>query len=63
MIMKKRNIKSLALNKNSISHLQHTIGGRLGGNADGSMLPCDSNSCDTDCNTQGTSTLGCTETV
>lgn len=59
--MKKRNIKSLALNKKSISQLQNTIGGRLGGNTDGSMLPCDSNSCDTDCNTQTASTLGCTE--
>jgi hypothetical protein len=60
--MKKRNIKSLALNKSSISQLQNTIGGRLGGNTDGpTMSGCSCDSCNENCNTQNASTLGCTE--
>jgi hypothetical protein len=60
--MKKRNIKSLALNKKSISQLQNMIGGRLAGNSDGpTMSGCSCDSCNADCDTQNASTLGCTE--
>ncbi|MBC8757679.1 hypothetical protein H2O64_23625 [Kordia sp. YSTF-M3] len=60
--MKKRNIKSLTLNKNSISQLQNMIGGRLQGNGDGpTMSGCSCDSCNPDCDTQNASTLGCTE--
>jgi len=60
--MKKRNIKSLALNKNSISQLQNMLGGLSKLNTDGpTMSTCSCDSCNPDCNTQTASTLGCTE--
>lgn len=62
--MKKRNFKSLTLNKKSISQLQNTIGGRFKQyDGDGpTMSGCSCNSCNgDDCDTQNASTLGCTE--
>jgi hypothetical protein len=60
--MKKRNIKSLTLNKNSISQLQNIIGAGFRNNSDGpTMSGCSCDSCNEDCNTQNASTLGCTE--
>lgn len=60
--MKKRSIKSLALNKNKISQLQHAVGGFSDVDSDGpTMSGCSCNSCRENCNTQTASTLGCTE--
>ncbi|AXG70272.1 hypothetical protein KORDIASMS9_02511 [Kordia sp. SMS9] len=60
--MKKRSIKSLALNKSSISQLQNMIGGFSDVDSDGpTMSDCSCKSCAENCNTQTASTLGCTE--
>jgi len=61
--MKKRTIKSLTLNKKSISQLQNRIGGRFRHyDGDGpTMSGCSCDSCNDDCDTQNASTLGCTE--